>query len=102
MSTPFRRDRDQYGGGLHVCVREDITAKHLSRKSTPIESIYVELNFRKKNWILFCTYNLHRNIITNNLEALNRSLDSCSTKYDNLMVVGDLNAEVNLECMKRF
>ena len=102
MSTPFSRDRDQYGGGLHVCVREDITAKHLSRKSTPIEGIYVELNFRKKNWILFCTYNPHRNIITNNLEALKRSLDSYSTKYDNLMVVGDLNAEVNLECMKRF
>ena len=97
MSTPFRRDRDQYGGGLHVCVREDITAKHLSRKSTPIAGIYVELNFRKKNWILFCTYNPHRNS-----EALKRSLDSCSTKYDNLMVVGDLNAEVHLECMKRF
>ena len=100
MSTPFRRDRDQYGGGLHVCVREDITAKHLSRKSTPIEGIYVKLNFRKKNWTLFCTYNPHRNIITNNSEALKRSLDSCSTKYE--MVVGDLNAEVNLECMKRF
>ena len=70
LSTPFSRDRDQYGGGLHVCVREDITAKHLSRKSTSIEGIYVELNFRKKNWILLCTYNPHRNIITNNLEAL--------------------------------
>ena len=98
MSTPFRRDRDQYGGGPHVCVREDITAKHLSRKSTPIESIYVELNFRKKNWILFCTYNPNRNIITNNLEALQRSLDSYSTKYDNLMVIGDLNGYRRSEC----
>ena len=25
-----------------------------------------------------------------------------STKYDNLMVIGDLNAEINLECMKFF
>ena len=44
-STLFRRDRGQYGGGLLVFVREDIPAKHLSSESTPIEGIYVELNF---------------------------------------------------------
>ena len=52
FSTPFRRDCDQYGGGLLVFVREDIPVKHLSSESTPIEGIYVELNFRKKNWLL--------------------------------------------------
>ena len=102
FSTPFRRDRDQYGGGLLVFVREDIPAKHLSSENTPIEGIYVELNFRKKNWLLCCTYNPNRNIITNHLDALKRSLDPYSTKYDNLMVIGDLNAEINLECMKLF
>ena len=74
----------------------------MSSESTPIEGIYVELNFRKKNWLLCCTYNPNRNIITNHLDALKRSLDPYSTKYDNLMVIGDLNAEINLECMKRF
>ena len=74
----------------------------MSSESTPIEGIYVELNFRKKNWLLCCTYNPNRNIITNHLDALKRSLDPYSTKYDNLMVIGDLNAEINLECMKLF
>ena len=69
---------------------------------TPIEGIYVKLNFRKKNWLLCCTYNPNRNIITNHLDALKRSLDPYSTKYDDLMVIGDLNAEINLECMKLF
>ena len=57
FSTLFRRDRDQYGGGLLVFVRENVPAKHLSSEGTPIEGVYVELNFRKKNWLLCCTYN---------------------------------------------
>ena len=83
-------------------MREDIPAKHLSSESTPIEGIYVELDFCKENWLLCCTYNPNRNITINHLEALKRSLDSYSTKYDNLMVIGDLNAKINLEYMKLF
>ena len=102
FSTLFRGDRDQYCGGLLVFVKEDIPAKHLSSESNPIEGIYGELNFRKKNWLLCCTYSPNRNIITCHLDVLKRSLDSYSTKDDNLMVIGDLNAEANLECMKLF
>ena len=40
--------------------------------------------------------------MTNHLDAFKRSLDPYSAKYDNLMVIGDLNAEINLECMKLF
>ena len=58
FSTPFRRDRDQYVGGFLAFIKEDIPAKHLSSESTPIEGIYVELNFRKKNWLLCCTYKI--------------------------------------------
>ena len=46
FSTPLRRERDQYGGGLLVFVREDMQAKHLSNESTLIEGIYIEPNFR--------------------------------------------------------
>ena len=102
FSTLFRRDRNQYGAELLNFAREDIPVKHLSSESTSIEDIYVQLNFCKKNWLLCCTYNPNRNIITNHLDALKRSLDPYSTKYDNLMVIGDLNAEINLECMKLF
>ena len=80
----------------------DKPAKHLSSESTPIEGIYVELKFRKKNWLLCCTYNPNRNIITNHLDVLKRSLEPYSTKYANLVVIGDLKAEVNLEYMKLF
>ena len=102
FSTPFRRDRDQYREGILVFVSEDIPAKHLSSESTPVEGIYIELNVRKKNWLLCCTYNPNRNIITKHLDILKRNLDPYSTKYDNLMVIGDLNGEINLESMKLF
>ena len=49
FSTLFSRDREQYGGRLLVFLREDIPAKHLLSESSPIESIYIELSFRKKN-----------------------------------------------------
>ena len=56
FSTPFRRHRKQYGGRLLVFVIDDIPAKHLSSESTPIEGIYIELNFRKKKWLLSSNY----------------------------------------------
>ena len=39
FATPFRRDRNEFGGGIMVFVREDIPA---------IEGIFIELIFRKK------------------------------------------------------
>ena len=70
FSTPFRRDRDRYSGAFLVFVREDIPAKHLSSESTPTGGIYIELNFRRKNWLLCSTYNPNRNIVTNHLDVL--------------------------------
>ena len=51
-SSPFHLDRDQNGGGIMVFAREDITAKFLSFEDKPIEALFIELNFRKKKWLL--------------------------------------------------
>ena len=51
-SSPFRLDRDQNGGCITVFVCEDITAKFLSFEDKPIEALFIELNFRKKKWLL--------------------------------------------------
>ena len=96
--TPFSKDRDQYGGGPFVFVREDVLAKHLSDESTPVEDIFVELNFRKKNWLPCRT--IQTEILYKPFPK--RSLDPYSTKCDSLTIIGDRNPEVNLECMKLF
>ena len=96
------RDRGKYGAGLLVFVREDIPAKHLPSEGIPIEGIYIQLNFRRKNWLLRYTYSSNINIIENHLDVPKNNLDSYSPKNDNLMVIGDVSAKGSLECIKHF
>ena len=51
---PFRRDRNKFGGGILIYVREDIPCKLLDRHQLPddIEGLFVELNFRKSRLLL--------------------------------------------------
>ena len=77
-------------------------AKHLSSESTPIGGMYIKLNLRKKTGCCAVLTIPTISKITNHLDVLRRSLGLYSTKYDNLMVIGDLNVEVNQECMKFF
>ena len=67
---PFRysHDRNSHGGGILLFIRQDIPTKIIS--ITPLkdfEGIFVELNFRKKKIILCCSYNPHKNLISNHL-----------------------------------
>ena len=47
--TPFRRDRNKFGGGIMVFVKEDIPAKQISNENLNIEGLFIELIFRKKS-----------------------------------------------------
>ena len=57
-ATPFRRDRNKYGVGTLIYVREDIPCKLLDRHifRDDIEGLFVELNFRKSKLLLLGTY----------------------------------------------
>ena len=61
-SEPFRLDRNQFGGGLLVFIREDISCSILNIKQLTIEALFIEINLRKK-WLLCCSYNPHKNLI---------------------------------------
>ena len=61
----FRLDRGQHGGGIMVFIREDIPVKFLSAESKPNEGLYIEVNVRKKKWLLSCSYNPSYNNINN-------------------------------------
>ena len=64
----------------------------ISTDKNPFESIYVELNFRKKKWLLNCSYNPNNNHIESRLNCLSRSIDSLSSKYENLILLDDFNS----------
>ena len=93
-------DWDQNSGSIMAFVREDITAKFLSFEDQLIEALYIELNFRKKKWLLSGSYNPNKNNIPNNLQRLRKNLGLYSAKYDNIILPGDSNvspAEPHME-----
>ena len=60
----FRLDRNQYGVGILLYVRDDIPTKFIPIKNSTIEGFFIELNLRKKKWLLCCTYNANRSFIS--------------------------------------
>ena len=53
---------------------------------------FVEINLIKK-WLLYCSYNPKKPLISKHFNKIGKSLDLLLSKYDNFMLLGDLNAE---------
>ena len=52
---PYRLDRNSKGGGILLCIREDIPSRLLNSKSkTSIETISIGINLRKRKLFLNC------------------------------------------------
>ena len=66
------------------------------------EAFFVEINLHKKKWLINCSYNPHKSNIINPLNIISRSLDIHSTKYENIVLLGDFNACVDDEALQTF
>ena len=67
-----------------------------------IESFYIEMNIRKKKWLLVCTYNPNENLISNHLKKTDKNLDNYSSKYDKFILLGGLNSEPTESAVRDF
>ena len=67
-----------------------------------IEGFCIEINIRKKKWLLVCTYNPNKNLISNHLKEIGKNLDNYSSKYDNFILLGDLNSEPTKSAVRDF
>ena len=85
-----------------VFVREYIPTKAISKETLSLEGMFIKLNFRKKNWLLSCSYNPNFNTTTDHLEILRRNLYLYSAQYENLILIGDFNTVINHSYMKTF
>ena len=97
----YRFDRNCHGGGILVYVREDIPSK-LIEMSGSVEGISIELNLRKKKWLVNCSYNANNSTICNHLRSLGKSLDTPLTNYYKVFLMGDFNAEASHIHIKDF
>ena len=89
----YRPDRNEYGSGILVYVREDIPSKLISMQSSSVEGFFIELKLRCKKWIISCSYNSHRSLISELLSIIEKDLDLLSANYDKIFLIGDFNAE---------
>ena len=74
-------------------IREDIPSKAINGLGFNIEAFFVELNLRKKKWLLACSYNPHCNKILDHLNEIGKNFDIILSDYDNIFCYGDYNAE---------
>ena len=103
FSMPFRLDRNRFGGGVLIYVREDIPGKQLTKNRLPddTEGLFIEINLRKVKWLLFGTYHLHQQQ-DHFLKQVNFALDTCREIYDNFILVGDFNLNESDPAMSVF
>ena len=74
FTSPYRFDRTKDGGWILVSIREDIPSKILNTSyiATDIECLAIEVNLRKVKCVVICSYNPHKNYISNHLEILSK------------------------------
>ena len=99
--TTYRLDRILNGGGILLYVREDIPSTLLNTELL-IEGFCIEINIRKKKWLLVCTYNPNKKLIANHLKEIGKNLDNYSSKYDSFVLLGDLNSEPTESAVRHF
>ena len=103
FSPPYRRDRNDKGGGLLLFVREYVPSRKINVELSPqIEAIVIEINFNKKKWILIGSYNPHKSMIDTHLESVSKLLDEFYKRYENFIFMGDFNSEMCEEPMNNF
>ena len=76
---------------LHLSARIYIPTK-LTESQMKIEGILIELNLRRKRWLLCCSFNPKYSQISYHLQKIGKNLDVLTSKYDNI-IIGDFNAE---------
>ena len=80
-------------------VRQDISAKQIASETTPVEGLYKVVNLRKQKWLIKCSYNSNKSMISQSMEALAKNvvLYSSMRTYGNL---GDFNTDMEHSALK--
>ena len=104
FSLPFRKDRNEFGGGILIYVRDGIACKELNKHSFPddIEGIFIEINFRKSKWLLLGTYHPPSQSDNYYFQSIGSALDKYNMTYNKFILAGDFNSEESETIMNSF
>ena len=92
---PFRRDRNKYGGGKIVYVREGFIAKRqVNLEGNTSKTICTDATISKKKWcVIFVCRPPHSNKKKVFFSELTTSLNQATNKYGSIIVMEDLNID---------
>ena len=101
--TPLRFDRNDNGGGLVLYFRDNIPCKKITLDVRPLlEAIVIEINLKKRIWLLIGSYNPQKIMTSNHLNSIANQLNELCFKHENFILVGDLNSEMHEDAMNVF
>ena len=88
----FRQDRNCFGGGLCIYVKENIASKQLNlHLDKETEAIYLEINIRSRNWLIVGLYKPPSQNNSFLLENMSKNLSRYLDSYENITLLGDFN-----------
>ena len=90
-----RKGRDTNGGGLHLFINEDIPFKVIQNSSLPttLKVLPMEINLGRFKFLLIGLYKPPSVCEKGFLLHLNKAHNFFSTKYENIILIGDFNME---------
>ena len=90
------------GGGwiTSTCSRTSSAREIKVEFSTKIEALVIEVNLKKRNWLLIGSYNPHKHMIGDHLNSLTNCLNQLCKTYENIILLGDFNSEICEDTMK--
>ena len=98
FSNPYRLDRNSHGGGILAYVRDNIPSYlvKLDQRFGNVEGFFIDLELSKKNkWLLSYSYSPYKGNTKQHLSNISKGLDELNSKYDNILIIGDLNTEMS-------
>ena len=93
----FRKDRTTHDGELIVYVRNGISVKCVQTFKPPSQEIIcLEITINKRKWLIysFCRSESFSDLTTF-LEELKKSIDKAINKYENIILMGDINVNMS-------
>ena len=103
FNPPFRKNRTDKGGGLMLFIKEHVSCRELNMNlELNIAAIFIEINLRKRKWLLIGGYNPDKNQISTFLNCIESKLNELCLKYENIILMGDLHSEMCEERMEIF
>ena len=91
----YRKDRNKNDGSKIVFIMEDLITKRLKVFEGDIsETIFLEVTISKKVWfITYIYWHPYNNDKDTFLSELSKTLSLTTRKYENILIIGDLNIE---------